>query len=251
MAGIYCADIYCDDCVDSIKERICEELLAGNNDSGMMEFSGLWDCGEDLDIVPLEVEDIKSALDSIKEREYDSGCYPKDCGDNEESDGPQHCGSHGDCLNAEEITPTDKYGYFFGNSLTTDGADYVKELVNDDLVAGRMDSPAVLLWKPFYDYIDYVRVCTECGEYTNLNDENLCKPCDASMHEPAEEDYVVTPGGTLGGKLAVSVVGGKFIGLFGEEDDAYKAIREDMEANQFWPNVWFISDHGNASIITI
>ncbi len=251
MAGIYCADIYCDDCSDSIRDRICEELLVGRNDSGMEEFSGLWEDLEDLDIVDLSIEDIRECLDSLDSHAYDSDQYPKHCGDTEESDCPQHCGSGADCINAEEITPTDCYGYFFGNDLTTDGEDYVREAVNDDLFAGNNDSPAVLLWMPYYDYINYFRKCEDCGEYADCADNDVCEPCWTRDSEPAEEDYIVTPGGPLGGKLAVIVVGGKFIGLFGEDDDAYNAIRADMEASQFWPNVWFISDHGNASIIDI
>lgn len=34
-------------------------------------------------------------------------------------------------------------------------------------------------------------------------------------------------------------------------DDYRKALRRYMELSQFWPNVWFISDHGNAHLMTL
>jgi len=34
-------------------------------------------------------------------------------------------------------------------------------------------------------------------------------------------------------------------------DDHKAALRAYMERTQFWPNVWFISDHGNAHLITL
>lgn len=62
---------------------------------------------------------------------------------------------------------------------------------------------------------------------------------------PAPEDYTITPSGELGSKLSVGQVEGDFLGEFAEWADAAKAIRDKMEADQFWPGVWFISDHGN------
>jgi hypothetical protein len=36
-----------------------------------------------------------------------------------------------------------------------------------------------------------------------------------------------------------------------DETDFRAALRAHMDADAFWPNVWFISDHGNAHIIDI
>ncbi len=63
------------------------------------------------------------------------------------------------------------------------------------------------------------------------------------MEEPEEGDYIVGPKG-------VSVVGGDFLGDPLDWDDIVKLIHEDMEANQFWPNVWSLSDHGNIELDT-
>lgn len=71
---------------------------------------------------------------------------------------------------------------------------------------------------------------------------------------PCPDDYTVTPSGPLGGLLAVGRVDGtprQFLGEFREHDDAIRAIAENMEAEQFWPNVWSVSDHGNWSLLNM
>ncbi len=72
------------------------------------------------------------------ETEYDSDDYPKgpylDGGG--EADSPQHC---------------DGCGVFLENPLTSDGYLYVMEQVSEDIETGRMDSPTIVTWAPFYD----------------------------------------------------------------------------------------------------
>jgi hypothetical protein len=34
-------------------------------------------------------------------------------------------------------------------------------------------------------------------------------------------------------------------------DDWQDAVRQYMEADRFWPNVWWISDHGNPYLLSI
>lgn len=34
-------------------------------------------------------------------------------------------------------------------------------------------------------------------------------------------------------------------------EDMWKALRGYMAATHYWPNVWFISDHGNAHLMTM
>ena len=234
MAGIYNADIYCDDCIDDTKERICKEL---------------WDrrettvCPDGSKCRRFETQlDLYDYLDSMDETNYDSDDYPKYCSDDEETDSPGHCGSHADCLNPEETSDGEKYGHFFGNSLTTEGSDYVKEAVDDDLVSGRTDSPAVELWKPHYDYIDYIEACAACGNYANL-EYDTCEDCMAD--EPCDGDFTITPCGHLGGMSGVGVIGGKFVGEFHSDYEAIMAIRRIMNDEKFWPNIWIVSDHGN------
>ena len=172
MAGIYCADIYCDDCIKKIKDDIAFELWDGviatmpdgSTPTGYTTYDELWDY-----------------LDSMDEHTYDSDSYPKYCLDNEVSDTPQHCGSGADCLNYSDTVYGDRCGHFFGNNLTSEGEDYVKDEVNCDLLSGCTDSVAVQLWMPCYSYLDYVEQCANCGEYVDyggldMNDE--CDECD-------------------------------------------------------------------------
>jgi hypothetical protein len=107
---------------------------------------------------PRELNDY---LRGMNESDYDSGEYPKWCSDDEESDCPQHCA---DC------------GYFFGNSLTSEGADYVISAVNESRLDGD-DNPVTEEWAECYDYLDFVQRCDGCGEYADLDDEYLCAAC--------------------------------------------------------------------------
>jgi hypothetical protein len=138
MAGIYCADIYCDACTEDIKSDIraddrVKQLIAG---------------GADLD----------------DETTFDSDEYPKYCSDSSESDSPQHCG---DC------------GVFLENDLTSDGEDYVKQAVRDDLMSGRTDSVAVTEWMEYYTWIDFeYKECGICGNWCDsVNDFDECDEC--------------------------------------------------------------------------
>jgi hypothetical protein len=69
MCYIYCADIYCDDCGDKIKDDMCRDGSAAAM--------------------------IADGADLTDERSYDSGEYPKGCYGSDESDCPQHCGGCG------------------------------------------------------------------------------------------------------------------------------------------------------------
>jgi len=62
--------------------------------------------------------------------------------------------------------------------------------------------------------------------------------------EMSDDDYKITPSGPLGGNVSVSA-NDKFLREFSEVEDALNFIRKDMENNNFWPNIWWISDHGN------
>lgn len=68
--------------------------------------------------------------------------------------------------------------------------------------------------------------------------------------EPCEDDAYLTPSGSLGGMTALSIEG-KFIGEWAEENDAVNAFKEWCEKNQFRPNIWYVSDHGNVSLYTL
>lgn len=68
---------------------------------------------------------------------------------------------------------------------------------------------------------------------------------------PEDEDITISPTGSLGSQYNVSVVNGKHIGVFGEMDDAVAAVLKYMNKNKFFPNVWYIDDHGGVSLMNI
>ena len=86
--------------------------------------------------------------DPDNERSYDSSNFPKgpypDGGG--EADSPQHCGAGGECLNALELSDGHKVGAWLENELTTDGVEYVKEVI-------RRGGEVAKLWAEYYaDY---------------------------------------------------------------------------------------------------
>ena len=51
-----------------------------------------------------------------------------------------------------------------------------------------------------------------------------------------EEDGTITPAGPLGGR---------FLGYITDLDQAIALLHQAMDADHYWPDMWFISDHGN------
>ena len=64
--------------------------------------------------------------------------------------------------------------------------------------------------------------------------------------------YTITPGGYLGGEYVVCGPDGRGELMRSPEIDACNAaIREDMEREQYWPEVYWISDHGNVQVHSV
>lgn len=130
MAAIYTADVWCDDCVDLIRERLQSEGRA-----------------------PEDPDD---------ERSYDSDEYPKYMSDDEESDAPQHCASREECVNAVELPSGRKVGMLFGE-LTSDGVRYVREAALD---GGEIPH----MWAQHYIDSGYdldLTPCPHCGAWVD------------------------------------------------------------------------------------
>ena len=68
---------------------------------------------------------------------------------------------------------------------------------------------------------------------------------------PSPDDFVLFPTGSLGGQTGVSRVQGKHLGTYATTEEALEAVRRIMEAEQYWPNIWYESDHGNAWLIDL
>ena len=93
------------------------------------------------------------------------------------------------------------------------------------------------------------RFCRACGvrywpEAVSEDDAGLCPSCLHQGSEPEEGDYITTDHEHFyqHGKLALVVE---------EGDDWARALQAQMERERFWPDVWFLSDHGNAHRIDL
>lgn len=78
---------------------------------------------------------------------------------------------------------------------------------------------------------------------------------DAESTEPEEGDYTLSPCGSLGSQTRVCQYGktlGEFVPVGDSSADAMALafIRCHADREQFWPNAWIISDHGNAHLTT-
>lgn len=158
MAYIYAANIWCDDCGESIKKRAIAE-------------------GKDT-------------------YSYDSDEFPKRYNGSLKAGCPQHCAADADCINAIEFDDGTKIGAWLGNDLTTEGVDYVKETIREaredcgcpDVAALRKAQEdcgcpdVAALWAKHYDYLDFsvTPVCDGCSkdfDFDDLDENNLCVDC--------------------------------------------------------------------------
>ena len=65
-----------------------------------------------------------------------------------------------------------------------------------------------------------------------------------NLEPDADNDAIVS---TNGYTFSVSYCG-KHLGTFSEIDAAEEAIRDAQHDSNYWPSVWYISDHGNAML---
>jgi hypothetical protein len=88
-----------------------------------------------------------------------------------------------------------------------------------------------------------------------LVDEGLMEPDEEEEEEPeepGEDDYVISNCSPLGSRTVVSVqtrwADKSKSKVFNTEEEAVKAIKEDMAAQKYRPNVWRQDDHGGHCI---
>jgi hypothetical protein len=65
--------------------------------------------------------------------------------------------------------------------------------------------------------------------------------------QPDDQDIIFSDSGPLGSKISVSIKNGEFLGEFNTAEEAEAAAKAWMQKHNFWPNVWYVSDHGNVS----
>jgi len=91
-------------------------------------------------------------------------------------------------------------------------------------------------------------VCLDGGdECCEKHVENI----DAEATEPLEEDYTTTDHihWYQYGKLALTTA--EHNDPHTSADNAYAMVTAHMDVAKFWPNAWFVSDHGNTHLIQL
>lgn len=81
----------------------------------------------------------------------------------------------------------------------------------------------------------------ESGEVDELQPEEEEEE-EAQSSGPDFDDIVISSNGW---KYSIGSEDHGFIGEFEEWDDAVKAVKEWMKKNNWYPNIWTMSDHGN------
>lgn len=121
-----------------------------------------------------------------------------------------------------------------------------------------MDGARVWFCEPCTDDALNSGVFTTGEEIEDSADE---EPEDAEPTEPEEGDYILSPSGNLGTHTAV-VQDGRRLATFGpmgegekprsgSDERALSFVRQHMEKEQFWPNVWLQDDHGGYTLATL
>ena len=63
--------------------------------------------------------------------------------------------------------------------------------------------------------------------------------------EITHEDFVISDSGPLGSMCSLGSQGYGFIGEFDEMSQALTAMKAWANENQYWPNLYYMNDHGN------
>ncbi len=72
-----------------------------------------------------------------------------------------------------------------------------------------------------------------------------------ATHDPREPgDFTLYATGALGGLTGVAIHEEALgLGVFADEAHAERAILKRMEEEKFWPNVWWLDDHGGLMLL--
>lgn len=145
-------------------------------------------------------------------------------------------GEYGDLVVVKKRTKT-----YLADSLK----EYIEE-VNEEIVSqSSMTSDLLGHAIAFVDWheiaLHYVDDNTDDGDFEIKEEES------ALDEDPTTSDaYFVTPGGSPGGLYIVSQYQ-KVLHESPEYDETIAFVRNHADNEKFWPNAYFVSDHGNVS----
>lgn len=112
-------------------------------------------------------------------------------------------------------------------------------------MANKLDGPGSMKTNPpGWRGTDDISVCVRCGDpfAADLDGQNVCQACDCEFEVPEEGDYTTTDHihWYQYGKLVLTT-----------PDQDYAFVKAHMDQERFWPNAWFISDHGNCHLLSL
>ena len=114
------------------------------------------------------------------------------------------------------------------------------QMVRDGDWSGVRDSDEGKIW-----HIFRTKIVQPAFPYARNPDEDpTWDQGEEEEDRPDDEDYAMTDARA---GVAVSVVGGSFLGTFDSRRLAERFIRRRMAVEGFFPSVWWVSDHGNWS----
>lgn len=195
--------------------------------------------GEEAD-VPLEILNSKgedAALEYLKQWDY---------GDATETTVGSGAGR------SDSQYQKDNYLMSWNDRLGYIGLERIEDDVKENNYTQALEKDLKYTGKPVRDNESTSELESQDGLFKGRWNENLPAEGDEDIEmgdetptEPEEDDCIISSNGF---KLSVSC-GGKFIGEFTEDSDAYEAVAAWKQKNNWFPNTWFISDHGNASLV--
>lgn len=123
------------------------------------------------------------------------------------------------------------------------------EAIGDDGAADLPGGHDVKMNKQFLDALLSSFKATAGSAYGEEDDEEEQEQEQDEPEEDQPEDYdgYITDSGPLGSKYSVSIEQ-KFLGEFDTMGEAEEALKEYCDKRQYWPNIWYVSDHGNAHL---
>lgn len=131
-----------------------------------------------------------------------------------------------------------------------DGLDNIYELSPEQLQKLRDNGTTKLTREQGGAYCEVSECdCDEPWEHAEFDDEDNWPDYAKG---PEDGDYIITSCGPLGGQTVIYKYNSPpWRHIVKDGDDIKKIISDEMEREQFWPNIWSLSDHGNLSITTL
>lgn len=72
---------------------------------------------------------------------------------------------------------------------------------------------------------------------------------DGGFEPDLSTEAVITPTGRLGSQVGASFEG-RHVGVFRNEREAVKALREKAERSNYFPNLYWVDDHGGITLLS-